>query len=148
VLKCLARSVSDAGNRPAIAEQGAIPHLVRLVADAHSGNKAQQSAAAAIWNISNHVPNRAIAIRAGAIPALVRLLSSSSDVTLRDTILGALARLTLEDHSEMEVAAAGGIPILLDILSNGEMTLHEKAGERWRRAGAGRICSRCLLIAF
>jgi hypothetical protein len=131
VLKCLARPAPNVGNREAIAEAGAIPHLVQMVADEHSSARAQLNAAAALWNICQHVPSKALAINAGAIPALVQMLGSSRDVALRTAILGGLGNMSKVDKARSEVAAAGGIPLLLDILSTGDAALHERAGERW-----------------
>jgi hypothetical protein len=129
VLQCLQICGPDSRSREALAEAGAIPHLVRMLADVASSVKTQRHAATTLAKMCCCYPfNRAEAIKAGAIPALVRRLGSSSDVALSNAILGALIALTKATKGEVEMAAAGGIPLLLYILSDGDATLHMWAG--------------------
>jgi hypothetical protein len=132
VLKYLPRDPQHVGDREAIGEAGAVPHLVRLLGDERSDAKALHNAAAVLWSISTVAANKTAAVRAGAFPVLVRLLRSSSDLVQREAVLGALANLLTAPNAVVEMAAAGGIPLLLEILASEDARLHGNASERLR----------------
>ena len=130
VLECLTFCDPDSRSREALAEAGAISHLVRMLEDVASSVKTRRNAAGALATMCCCAPcNRAEAITLGAIPVLVQMLGSSSDVALSNAILQALCILNKDGaNGAAETAAAGGIPLLLRLLSDGDADLHMRAG--------------------
>lgn len=102
-------------------------------------DEGKEAAARAFWNLSTYNKYNKVAIaKAGAIPALVHLLSFGrrAGAALRDSLLGwefshftylagkeaaagALRSLAVNDDNESEIVRAGAIPALVSIVSNG-----------------------------
>lgn len=76
----------------------------------------QCSAAASLVNLSLHPPNRAHIVRAGAVPALVELLSAGAGEA-QGHAAAALFSLAVEDGNGAAIGAVGALPPLLRLLT-------------------------------
>ncbi|KAG1663536.1 hypothetical protein FOA52_003164 [Chlamydomonas sp. UWO 241] len=109
-------SMAHDDNVAALAAEGAIPALVRLLGP-RSSPEVQAAAALALGNLaSDDAGNRAIIAAAGAIPALVQLLQDTGTSAGAAEALACLA----DGHAQnqADIAAAGAIPALVKLLQH------------------------------
>lgn len=106
----------NADNRVCIAEAGAIPILVDLLAATDS--RTQEHAVTALLNLSINEGNKAIIVNAGAIPDIVEVLKHGS-TEARENAAATLFSLSVVDENKVAIGAAGAIPPLIDLLRQG-----------------------------
>ncbi|KAJ3694826.1 hypothetical protein LUZ60_000203 [Juncus effusus] len=86
-----------------------------------------QSAAAEIRNLAKRsTDNRILLAEAGAIPALVGLLSSK-DLKTQEHAVTALLNLSIYDHNKELIVLAGAITPIVGVLRSGSMEARENA---------------------
>ncbi len=78
----------------------------------------QTNALAAVMNLSIPNNNKIQIASAGAIPVLIKLLKSRSDLA-QELITGALSNLALNDDNKMAIGVLGAVPPLLHVLRVG-----------------------------
>ncbi|KAH6559334.1 hypothetical protein KP509_1Z013500 [Ceratopteris richardii] len=113
-LRSLAKQSNE--NRACIAEAGAIPHLVSLLATQDS--RTQEHAVTALLNLSIHEGNKGAIVHAGAIPSIVDVLKHGS-MEARENAAAALFSLSVVDEYKMTIGASGAIPALVGLLRHG-----------------------------
>ncbi|KAK6137906.1 hypothetical protein DH2020_028364 [Rehmannia glutinosa] len=113
-LRLLAKRNAD--NRVCIAEAGAIPLLVELLASPDL--RTQEHAVTALLNLSINEANKGIIVNAGAIPDIVDVLKNGS-TEARENAAATLFSLSVVDENKVAIGAAGAIPPLIDLLCQG-----------------------------
>lgn len=113
-LRLLAKRNAD--NRVCIAEAGAIPLLVELLASPDP--RTQEHAVTALLNLSINESNKEIIVQAGAIPDIVDVLKNGS-MEARENAAATLFSLSVIDENKVAIGAAGAIPALIDLLCQG-----------------------------
>lgn len=106
----------NADNRITIAEAGAIPLLVDLLAIPDS--RIQEHAVTALLNLSICEINKGCIVSAGAIPGIVHVLSKGS-TEARENAAATLFSLSFVDENKIIIGAAGAITPLVRLLSEG-----------------------------
>ena len=153
----LASLALDADNKRLAAEAGAIPVLVKHVANGVTA-AIQTLAAVGIGNLtSNEMTqpggrnNKILVSEAGGIEPLVDLARCGT-TEQREASVGALWNLAFNDANKKAIAAAGGIPPLVDLVRAGNARQKEQAAgalanltvdpdNRSRVVGAGGIAA-------
>ena len=103
-------SEGNASNQAAIAEEGGIPLLIRLLDD-HSG--IHRDAAGALWSLAADATNQRLIAAAEGIAPLVELLQPTrKNKEPQDTAAGALHSLAMRLENRTLIADAGGIGLL------------------------------------
>ncbi|CAM8967371.1 unnamed protein product [Rhodiola kirilowii] len=110
------RAKRNADNRIAIAEAGAIPLLVDLLAVPDS--RIQEHAVTALLNLSICEINKGCIISAGAIPGIVHVLKKGS-MEARENAAATLFSLSVVDENKIMIGASGAITPLVVLLSEG-----------------------------
>ncbi|KAG8637480.1 U-box domain-containing protein 11 isoform X2 [Manihot esculenta] len=113
-IRSLSKRSTD--NRILIAEAGAIPVLVNLLAA--EDVSIQENAVTAILNLSIYENNKGLIMLAGAIPSIVQILRAGS-VEARENAAATLFSLSLGDENKIIIGASGAIPALVELLENG-----------------------------
>lgn len=113
-LRLLAKRNAD--NRVCIAEAGAIPLLVELLASLDP--RTQEHAVTALLNLSIHESNKISIVNAGAISDIVDVLKNGS-MEARENAAATLFSLSVIDDNKVSIGAAGAIPALIDLLCQG-----------------------------
>ncbi|XP_058082160.1 U-box domain-containing protein 14 [Magnolia sinica] len=113
-LRLLAKRNAD--NRVCIAEAGAIPLLVELLASPDP--RTQEHAVTALLNLSINDINKGSIVNAGAIPDIVDVLKNGS-MEARENAAATLFSLSVIDENKVAIGAAGAIPALIDLLCQG-----------------------------
>ncbi|KAL5994102.1 U-box domain-containing protein 14 [Asimina triloba] len=113
-LRLLAKRNAD--NRVCIAEAGAIPLLVELLASPDP--RTQEHAVTAILNLSINDTNKGSIVNSGAIPDIVDVLKNGS-MEARENAAATLFSLSVVDENKVAIGAAGAIPALIDLLCEG-----------------------------
>jgi hypothetical protein len=113
-LRLLAKRNAD--NRVCIAEAGAIPLLVELLASLDL--RTQEHAVTALLNLSINEANKGAIVNAGAIPDIVDVLKNGS-MEGRENAAATLFSLSVVDENKVAIGAAGAIPALIDLLRQG-----------------------------
>ncbi|XP_034687853.1 U-box domain-containing protein 13 [Vitis riparia] len=106
----------NADNRVAIAEAGAIPLLVNLLATPDS--RTQEHAVTALLNLSICEDNKSSIINSGAVPGIVYVLKKGS-MEARENAAATLFSLSVVDENKVTIGASGAIPPLVTLLSEG-----------------------------
>ena len=120
------RSLAAKDGKVAIAQAGAIPHLVALLESGDADGKA--SAAGALMNLASKDGMVAIA-QNGGIPHLVALLESGN-ANGKYYAAGALMNLASNADIRVAIAQAGAIPHLVALLESGNATVRGLRGSR------------------
>ncbi|KAL3649996.1 U-box domain-containing protein 14 [Castilleja foliolosa] len=113
-LRLLAKRNAD--NRVCIAEAGAIPLLVELLASPDL--RTQEHAVTALLNLSINEANKGVIVNAGAIPDIVDVLKNGS-MEARENAAATLFSLSVVDENKVAIGAAGAVPPLIDLLCRG-----------------------------
>ncbi|KAL6497718.1 U-box domain-containing protein 14 [Orobanche hederae] len=113
-LRLLAKRNAD--NRVCIAEAGAIPLLVELLASRDL--RTQEHAVTALLNLSINEANKGAIVNCGAIPEIVDVLKNGS-MEARENAAAALFSLSVVDENKVAIGAAGAVPPLIDLLCRG-----------------------------
>ncbi|KAJ0240354.1 U-box domain-containing protein 13 [Hirschfeldia incana] len=106
----------NADNRIAIAEAGAIPLLVGLLATPDS--RIQEHSVTALLNLSICENNKGTIVSAGAIPGIVQVLKKGS-MEARENAAATLFSLSVIDENKVTIGALGAIPPLVVLLNEG-----------------------------
>ncbi|KAK3140045.1 hypothetical protein QOZ80_5AG0394700 [Eleusine coracana subsp. coracana] len=106
----------NANNRICIAEAGAIPFLVSLLAS--SDLRTQEHAVTALLNLSIHEDNKATIISSGAVPSIVYVLKNGC-MEARENAAATLFSLSVIDEYKVTIGGTGAIPALVVLLSEG-----------------------------
>ncbi|KAJ0248330.1 U-box domain-containing protein 13 [Hirschfeldia incana] len=106
----------NADNRVAIAEAGAIPLLVGLLATPDS--RIQEHSVTALLNLSICETNKGAIVSAGAIPGIVQVLKKGS-MEARENAAATLFSLSVIDENKVTIGALGAIPPLVVLLNEG-----------------------------
>ncbi|CAH8387083.1 unnamed protein product [Eruca vesicaria subsp. sativa] len=106
----------NADNRVAIAEAGAIPLLVGLLATPDS--RIQEHSVTALLNLSICENNKGAIVSAGAIPGIVQVLKKGS-MEARENAAATLFSLSVIDENKVTIGALGAIPPLVVLLKEG-----------------------------
>ncbi|EFN51368.1 hypothetical protein CHLNCDRAFT_141142 [Chlorella variabilis] len=151
-ISALVRCLRSGDNRAAIVAAGGIPALVQRISSSDAGDDLLEAAARLLNNLSVGSPANAAAIAAaGGIPAVVQCLCSSrSERHLRSSSCSehvqlqaarVLVILVRDPEIREAVAAAGGIPLLVQCLSSStsEAILRTTASEQVQAAAAGAL---------
>lgn len=88
---------------------------ISTLVDMLERDEEQQLAASALCSLGRDQKNKVAIARAGAIPALFRMLAKS-DLTAKDTAAAALCNLANYPGNKLAIARAGVIPLLVDLL--------------------------------
>jgi vacuolar protein 8 len=133
VLWMLAEHTID--NRKVITAENVIPHLVQLLKEEGSA-QLKENVAGLLWRLAEHSgENRNAIAGAGVIPDLVLGLKDGCDAT--DVVTaGLLAELARDPQERMNIAAAGAIPLLVQLLKqcSSSATRHQLVLALWRLA--------------
>lgn len=113
-LRLLAKRNAD--NRICIADAGAIPRLVNLLATVDP--RTQEHAVTALLNLSICEENKASIISSGAVPGIVHVLRNGS-MEARENAAATLFSLSVVDENKVTIGASGAIPALVSLLSEG-----------------------------
>ncbi|XP_027100000.1 U-box domain-containing protein 11-like [Coffea arabica] len=113
-IRSLSKRSTD--NRILIADAGAIPVLVSLLAC--EDNQTQEHAVTSILNLSIFENNKGLIMLAGAVPSIVQILRAGS-MEARENAAATLFSLSLADENKIIIGASGAIPALVDLLQNG-----------------------------
>ncbi|KAG1337887.1 protein spotted leaf 11 [Cocos nucifera] len=113
-LRLLAKRNAD--NRICIAEAGAIPRLINLLASVDP--RTQEHAVTALLNLSICEENKANIIASGAVPGIVHVLRNGS-MEARENAAATLFSLSIVDENKVTIGASGAIPALVSLLSEG-----------------------------
>lgn len=113
-LRLLAKRNAD--NRICVAEAGAIPRLVNLLATVDL--RTQEHAVTALLNLSICEENKANIIISGAVPGIVHVLRNGS-MEARENAAATLFSLSIVDENKVTIGASGAIPALVSLLSEG-----------------------------
>ncbi|KAJ4890486.1 U-box domain-containing protein 13 [Raphanus sativus] len=106
----------NADNRVAIAEAGAIPLLVGLLATPDS--RIQEHSVTALLNLSICENNKGAIVSAGAIPGIVQVLKKGS-MEARENAAATLFSLSVIDENKVTIGVLGAIPPLVVLLNEG-----------------------------
>ncbi|KAJ4910389.1 U-box domain-containing protein 13 [Raphanus sativus] len=106
----------NADNRVAIAEAGAIPLLVGLLATPDS--RIQEHSVTALLNLSICENNKGAIVSAGAIPGIVQVLKKGS-MEARENAAATLFSLSVIDENKVTIGSLGAIPPLVVLLNEG-----------------------------
>ncbi|CAM8879098.1 unnamed protein product [Rhodiola kirilowii] len=106
----------NADNRIAIAEAGAIPLLVDLLAVPDS--RIQEHAVTALLNLSICEINKGCIVSAKAIPGIVHVLKKGS-MEARENAAATLFSLSVVDENKIMIGASGAVTPLVVLLSEG-----------------------------
>nr|XP_024362904.1 U-box domain-containing protein 13-like isoform X4 [Physcomitrium patens] len=110
------RAKKNVDHRSFIAEQGAIPLLVRLL---HSPDqKTQEHSVTALLNLSINESNKGRIMTAGAIEPIVEVLKSGC-MDARENAAATLFSLSLVDANKVTIGGSGAIPALVALLYDG-----------------------------
>lgn len=111
--------------------QASIPRLLELL-DSSAVLEVQLHAAAALWNFGDGCESlRLSVVRAGAFRSLLRALSSAP-IDVHTPACGAISGLLVDDSSQRELFALGGVPALCRLLeSSDEGLLVHVAAALW-----------------
>ncbi|GLJ39504.1 hypothetical protein SUGI_0807240 [Cryptomeria japonica] len=106
----------NGNNRIYIAEAGAIPPLIKLLAT--QDQRTQEHAVTALLNLSIHDGNKRAIVMAGAIPPIVEVLKSGSMET-RENAAATLFSLSFLNEHNITIGKSGAIPALVKLLRDG-----------------------------
>ncbi|RWR97192.1 U-box domain-containing protein 11 [Cinnamomum micranthum f. kanehirae] len=115
-IRLLAKRSTD--NRVLIAETGAIPLLVNLLAK--DDLQMQENAVTAILNLSIYESNKGLIMLAGAVPPIVEVLRRGS-MEARENAAATLFSLSLIDENKIIIGASGAIKALVELLNTGSI---------------------------
>lgn len=113
-IRSLSKRSTD--NRILIAEAGAIPPLVNLLAT--DDVVTQENAVTSILNLSIYENNKGLIMLAGAIPPIVQVLRNGS-MEARENAAAVLFSLSVADENKIIIGASGAMPALVELLQNG-----------------------------
>ncbi|XP_047316097.1 U-box domain-containing protein 14 [Impatiens glandulifera] len=113
-LRLLAKRNAD--NRVCIADAGAIPLLVELLASPDS--RTQEHSVTALLNLSINDANKGAIVNSGAISDIVDVLKKGS-MEARENAAATLFSLSVVDENKVAIGAAGAIPALIELLCEG-----------------------------
>lgn len=113
-IRMLAKRSTD--NRVLIAEAGAIPLLVNLLAT--DDFRMQEHAVTSILNLSIYENNKGLIMLAEAVPPIVEVLNRGS-MEARENAAATLFSLSLVDENKIIIGASGAIKALVELLQNG-----------------------------
>ncbi|GJM95385.1 hypothetical protein PR202_ga12115 [Eleusine coracana subsp. coracana] len=119
----------NANNRICIAEAGAIPFLVSLLAS--SDLRTQEHAVTALLNLSIHEDNKATIISSGAVPSIVYVLKNGcmearSQRGKKDAA-AALFNLCIYQGNKGRAIRAGLVPLIMGLVTNPTGALMDEA---------------------
>ncbi|KAJ7963939.1 RING-type E3 ubiquitin transferase [Quillaja saponaria] len=115
-LRLLAKTGMD--NRRIIAEAGAIPFLVTLLAS--HDPRIQENAITALFNLSIYDNNKILIMAAGAVDNIIEVLESGKTMEARENAAAALFSLSMVDECKVTIGArARAIPALVGLLREG-----------------------------
>ncbi|XP_061351650.1 U-box domain-containing protein 1-like [Gastrolobium bilobum] len=115
-LRLLAKSGMD--NRRIIAEVGAIPFLVTLLASQDS--RIQEHVVTALFNLSIYDNNKILIMAAGAVDNIVEVLESGKNMEARENAAAAMFSLSMVDDCKVQIGARPrAIPALVGLLKEG-----------------------------
>lgn len=123
----------NAGNRLSIAEAGAIPLLVCLLASPDP--MTQEHAVTALLNLSICEENKAAIVSYRAVPGIVYVLKTGT-MAARENAAAALFSLSVVDENKITIGASGAIPALVSLLADG--------GRRGKKDAATALFSLCI----
>lgn len=106
----------NANNRVAIAEAGAIPHLVGLLST--TDPLTQEHVVTALLNLSICDNNKRSIMSCRAVPGIVHVLKLGS-MEARENAAATLFSLSVVDEYKVTIGASGAIPPLITLLSEG-----------------------------
>lgn len=119
-------------NRTYLRQLGAIPALLELLnpsavspsasADSAASEFVRENAAGALWNLSVDAENKAQILDYGGIPALIKVMKSSSSVAVVENVSGTLWNCSAVVETRPVIRKAGGIPVLLSLLNEHKPT--------------------------
>lgn len=114
-------------NRVAIAASGAIPLLVNLLTISND-SRTQEHAVTSILNLSICQENKGkIVYSSGAVPGIVHVLQKGS-MEARENAAATLFSLSVIDENKVTIGAAGAIPPLVTLLSEGSQRGKKRRG--------------------
>ncbi|WCJ28931.1 U-box domain-containing protein 15 [Euphorbia peplus] len=116
IVKIRMLSKENPENRILIANSGAIPPLVQLLA-CHDP-MTQEQAVTALLNLSIDESNKRSIAREGAIPPIIDILQTGTEEA-RENSAAALFSLSMLDENKALVGTLNGIPPLVNLLQNG-----------------------------
>ncbi|XP_059300517.1 U-box domain-containing protein 13-like isoform X1 [Lycium ferocissimum] len=111
-------------NKVIIGTYGAIPPLVTLLSDGTQRGK--KDAATALFNLCIYQGNKGKAIRAGVVLTLMELLTEPRGGMI-DEALAILAILSGHPEGKTNIGAAGAVPVLVNVITNGSPRNKENA---------------------
>ncbi|KAF5736551.1 Plant U-box 13 [Tripterygium wilfordii] len=115
-LRLLAKTGMD--NRRIIAEAGAIPFLVTLLAS--HDPRSQENAVTALLNLSIFENNKILIMAAGAIDSIIDVLESGKTMEARENAAAAIFSLSIVDEYKVSIGARPrAIPGLVGLLREG-----------------------------
>jgi hypothetical protein len=97
--------------------------------------EAQQHSACAVWHLASLSENRVLLESAGAIEALVRLLVAESDVAQQLAVMTLLRLAEGSSRVALKIAQAGGIKLIVNLLSKGSKATQQMAAAALAAAG-------------
>ncbi|KAL6011929.1 hypothetical protein ACLOJK_002395 [Asimina triloba] len=116
VMKIRMLSKESPENRIAIANCGAIPHLVQMLS--YPDSKIQEHAVTALLNLSIDEGNKKPIAEEGAIPAIIEILQNGT-TEARENSAATLFSLSMLDENKAMVGSLNGIPPLVNLLKEG-----------------------------
>ncbi|KAF5745808.1 U-box domain-containing protein 15 isoform 1 [Tripterygium wilfordii] len=116
IVKIRMLSKENPDNRIVIANNGAIPILVKLLF--YPDSQIQEHAVTSLLNLSIDEANKRLIAREGAIPAIIEVLQNGMDAA-RENSAASLFSLSVLDENKVLVGSLNGIPPLVDLLQNG-----------------------------
>jgi hypothetical protein len=115
-IRLLAKTGAD--NRRIIAEVGAIPFLVTLLASKDS--RIQEHVVTALFNLSIYDNNKILIMAAGAVDNIVEVLESGKTMEARENAAAAIYSLSMLDDCKVQIGASSkAIPALVLLLKEG-----------------------------
>lgn len=103
-------------NKAIIGDLGAIPPLVTLLAEGTPRGK--KDATMALFYLCISHGNKGKAVRAGVVPALMRLIKEPEHNILDET-LAILGLLVSHTEGKATIGAAGAVPVLAEVIGSG-----------------------------
>ncbi|XP_073221297.1 U-box domain-containing protein 1-like isoform X2 [Cicer arietinum] len=115
-IRILAKTGMD--NRRIIAEVGAIPFLVTLLASKDS--RIQEHVVTALFNLSIYDNNKILIMAAGAVENIVKVLESGKTMEARENAAAAIYSLSMVDDCKVQIGGStNAIPALIGLLKEG-----------------------------
>lgn len=115
-IRSLSKRSTD--NRILLAEAGAIPILINLLASDDA--ETQDNAVTCVLNLSISVNNKGLIMLANAVPSIVQVLRAGS-MEAKENAAATLFSLATADENKIIIGASGAIPALVNLLQNGNL---------------------------